>query len=110
MRAKRTDANHTDVKGWYEALFCSVVDTHEVGHGFGDLLVGIAGINDIVEVKTEAGRLEASQIAFKRDWRGRKPVVVSTQADVLNHVQRVREEVSRRKFYASADWGRTKEA
>jgi hypothetical protein len=91
----RPDRNHAEVKGWYEKLYCSVVDTHEVGGGFGDLVVGIAGHTDIVEVKTESGHLEPAQVTFHRDWRGSKVVIVRTQADVINHVQNVRERVSR---------------
>jgi|HubBroStandDraft_5_1064220.scaffolds.fasta_scaffold21057_5 hypothetical protein len=94
----RPDSNHSEVVGWYEELYCSVVDTHELGGGMGDLLVGIAGVNDIVEVKTDGGQLLPSQVTFHRDWRGRKPIVIRTQADVINHVQQVRERVSRGKF------------
>jgi hypothetical protein len=95
MRAKRTDANHTDVIGWYEQLFCSVVDLSGVGGGCPDLLIGCAGRSELSEVKTEVGHLEPSQIRFQRYWRGGKIVVVRTQADVINHVQNIRERVSR---------------
>ena len=94
-RQGRTDENHSQVRAWYEELYCSVVDTHTLGGGFGDLIIGIAGRTEIVEVKTEHGHREASQIRFSRDWRGSPVVVVTTHADVLNHVQNVRERVSR---------------
>jgi hypothetical protein len=89
------DENHADVVGWYEELFCSVVDTHALGFGFPDLVVGIAGRTELVEVKTEDGQLEASQVRFIRDWRGSKVTVVRTREDVINHVQRVRGRASR---------------
>jgi hypothetical protein len=91
----RPDANHAEVVGWYEELYCSVVDTHGQGFGFPDLVVGVAGITELVEVKTEAGQLEPSQIRFQRDWRGSKVRVVRTRADVILHVQTIRERVSR---------------
>lgn len=92
----RRDENHADIKRFYEELFCSVVDCSKLGFGCPDLNVGIANyVNDWVEVKTEAGHLEPSQIRFQRDWRGRKIVVVRTHADVIAHVQDVRERVSR---------------
>lgn len=84
------DANHAQVALWYEQLFCSVVDTHEVGGGFGDLVVGVAGITELVEVKTEDGELLPSQKTFHRDWRGSKVVIVRTREDVINHAQSMR--------------------
>lgn len=91
------DSNHIEIVEAYEELFCSVVDTHGQGGGFPDLVCGIAGVTCLVEIKTEAGQLEASQIRFQRDWRGSKVTVVRTRADVINHVQNVRERVSRSK-------------
>ena len=94
----RPDANHSEVRGWYEELYCSVVDLHSVGGGCPDLLIGLAGRSELVEVKTEHGHLEPSQVTFCRDWRGSKVVVVRTHADVINHVTNVRERVSRGKL------------
>jgi len=91
----RPDANHAEVKGWYEELYCSVVDLHGVGFGCPDLLVGLAAHTDLVEVKTDTGQLKPSQKRFQADWRGAKVVVVRTHADVINHVQNVRERASR---------------
>jgi hypothetical protein len=90
------DANASEVKAWYEELFCSVIDTHTLGDGFPDLVVGIAGVTEVVEIKTAHGHLLESQIEFQRRWRGRHVVLVRDNGDVINHVQRVREEVSRR--------------
>ena len=94
------DANQAEVIGWYEDLYCSVVDLHGVGFGCPDILVGFSGVNYLVEIKTQEGHLEASQNRFIRDWRGSKVVVVRTQEDVVRHVQRVRERVSRRSTHA----------
>lgn len=101
----RCDANHATVKRWYESLYCSVVDTHSLGLGFPDLVVGVAGQTELVEVKTESGELLPSQTTFISTWRGKTPVIVRTQEDVTAHVQRVREWVSRHNW-KGADWGR----
>jgi hypothetical protein len=89
------DANHADVVGWYEDLGCSVVDTHGVGGGFPDTVIGIAGVTCLVEIKTETGILLPSQIRFQRDWRGSKVQVSRTLGDVIAHVQSVRRLVAK---------------
>jgi len=45
-----------------------------------DLLVGLAGVNHLVEVKTNQARLRETQETFRKRWRGGKPVVVRTAA------------------------------
>jgi hypothetical protein len=94
-RFSHKDAIHDDVVRWYEQLYCSVVDAHTLGGGFGDLIIGCAGRTEVAEAKSEHGQLEPSQITFNKTWRGSKIVVVRTQADVLNHVANIRERVSR---------------
>lgn len=96
--APKADSNHREVKGWYEELFCSVVDIHHVGGGVPDLLIGCAGISELVEVKTEEGNLEPSQLTFQKTWRGPKVKIIRSQADVINHVTNIREKVSRGKY------------
>lgn len=86
----RPDANHAEVRRWYEELFCSFVDSHGVGGGFGDAVIGIAGITDVIEIKTEAGELLPSQVTFRKSWRGSKVLTIRTRDDVIAHVLRVR--------------------
>lgn len=87
------DANHSDVTGWYEALYCRVQDTHMVGGGFGDLVVRIptkrGAVVAIVEVKTPDGTLRTNQQRFVAEW-GAVVEVVCTREDVFAHVERVR--------------------
>jgi hypothetical protein len=87
------DANHGDVTGWYEDLYCKVQDTHAVGGGFPDLVVRIptrkGGIVALVEVKTADGTLRPSQERFVAEW-GACVEVVQTREDVFSHVERVR--------------------
>lgn len=95
------DENQAEIIAAYEALGCSVHDTHEVGFGFPDLVVGMSTqdgrITELVECKSLTGRMEKSQERFARDWRGSPVVVVRTADDVAAHVQRVRK----------SKWGRS---
>lgn len=90
----KPDANHADVIGWYEELYCRVQDTHMVGSGFGDLVVRIptkrGAVVSIVEVKTSDGVLRPNQERFLAEWGPGVVEVVCTRADVHNHVDRVR--------------------
>jgi hypothetical protein len=92
----RTDANHAAVGRWYRALHCSTVDLSPVGRGCGDWLIGCCGITALVEVKTESGDLESSQIEFWREWRGNPMVIVRRFEDVCDHVATIRAVSSRR--------------
>lgn len=92
-RAAKRDANHADVAGRFVALGCSVVDTAATGiAGFPDLVVGCAGVNRLVEVKSIESRygragLNANQSAFDRDWRGDRVWVVSSTDEATALVQ-----------------------
>jgi hypothetical protein len=94
-RFSHKDAFHDEAVACYEELFCSVVDLHTLGHGIPDLLVGAAGCDELVEVKSEQGQLETNQVTFNKTWRGHKVTVVRTRADIINHVANIRERVSR---------------
>jgi hypothetical protein len=87
--APKKDANHEAIIKAYEALHCSVADTHKVPR-FVDLVVGIAGVTCPVEIKTDGGELEPHQKLFSKLWRGSRVEVVRTVDDVAAHVQRVR--------------------
>jgi hypothetical protein len=96
-RFSRRDDGHRKIVEWYEELFCSVLDLHTMGHGCPDLLIGCAGRDELVEVKSEVlGQLESVQVMFAKNWRGRKVTVVRTHADVINHVQNIRERAAGR--------------
>ena len=86
----RTDANHAEVIGWFEQLGCIVTDTSQVGGGFPDIVCGLIGRTLLVEIKTADGKLLPSQKTFNAKWRGEQPVVVRTQIDCIELVQRIR--------------------
>ncbi len=90
-RQGRADRNQAQIIEAYENLGCSVVDLHGVGFGTPDLLVGIGHtVDQLVEVKQKAGKLRGSQKQFFEAWRGRKPRVVRTVEDVIEHVNEMR--------------------
>ena len=86
----RRDSNHDELVKVYESLGCGVVDMHAAKFGFPDLLVHFAGYCCPVEVKSDAGELEPSQVRFIRDWKGPRIEIVRCREDVIAHVTRVR--------------------
>ena len=75
-RAARTDANHKSVSDAFKALGCDVVSLAAVGNGVPDLLIGIHGVNGLVEVKDGSKppseqKLTPDQEKFHANWRGR---------------------------------------
>lgn len=88
-RFAQRDANHDEVRQWYEALFCHVVDTHALGFGFPDFVISVAQTWDLVEVKTGTGEPTPAQLRFIRDAKARV-VIVRDQNDVVEHVARLR--------------------
>jgi hypothetical protein len=83
-RAANTDRNHAEIVNAFRGLGCSVETLHRVGGGCPDLLVGIVGINLLVEVKafpehTEKGQLHEEQLVWHAAWRGQVCVVRSLE-------------------------------
>jgi len=78
MRARRTDANHVEIKRAFEKLGCAVVDLSNVGGGVPDLLVAKSGNMVLVEVKTPSGKTNKAQKAFWLGWKGMIRLVRNT--------------------------------
>lgn len=81
-RAAKIDANQGDIVQAFRALGCSVAITSAVGDGFPDLVVGINGLNVLVEIKDGARppserKLTPAQVVFHDGWRGQVVVVIS---------------------------------
>lgn len=79
MRARNVDQNQVAVVSALRAAGATVQHLHEVGQGCPDLLVGIAGLNVLIEVKNAAakGTLNPEQVQWHADWRGQVAVVTS---------------------------------
>jgi hypothetical protein len=88
------DANHGALARVYESLGCVVIDTHGQGFGFPDAVVGLVGVTELVEFKTEGEHPNAAQRTFIDAWRGSKVRIVRSSQDVFDHVAEVRKRVS----------------
>lgn len=86
----RKDGNHHAIARAFRQAGASVLDLSGVGDGCPDLLIGIAGVDLLVEIKLPVGKrggtahsdLNQYQRAFHGSWRGRTPVVVRRVEDV----------------------------
>ena len=78
-RACKVDSNQSEIVKELERIGFSVFITSNVGDGFPDLVVGIAGRTCLVEVKTPKGKLTPDQIEFFRDYKGDAIVARATE-------------------------------
>ena len=84
--ARHKDGNHKQVVDAFRACGASVEAIESGKAGCPDLLVGMFGVTELVEVKDGAARekrqreLRDTQVAWHRSWRG-KPVKVITSVD-----------------------------
>ncbi len=90
------DDNHWEVRGTFQNLGCSIIDTSLPPEaGFPDFVVGCMGVTHLVEVKnpeTAYGRkgLSVSQTQFTQRWSGSTVEVVTSVDDVVELVQKWR--------------------
>lgn len=88
MRARRTDGNKQRLCKAWRKLGGSWLDIVPEHGGEPDALLGYRGFNVLVEVKDpEASKrdrqLRSQQVEWHSKWRGQKPSVVETLADML---------------------------
>ena len=100
----KLDANHTEVKTAFLQLGCLVMDLAQAKHYTSDtldLIVGIPnpsgqpGVNVLVEVKTEEGKVRPNQQRVITEWEeaGLPIAVVRSIDDVIAVFYKYREEV-----------------
>ena len=89
--AKRTDGNHCLIMESFRRLGCSVVDLSRVGAGVPDLAVSLHKFTAYVEIKTETGTLEPSQIRFHRESKATIYVARTLKdvAEIVAHMKRL---------------------
>lgn len=90
MRAAKVDANQSAIVAALRAAGCSVQSLARLGDGVPDLLVGRGGEQWLLEIKRpsgprggKGGALTPDQIRWWQDWRGRRPVIVTTPQEAL---------------------------
>ena len=96
MTARRVDANQKAIVVALREIGCSVQHLHETGAGCPDLLVGISGINILIECKDgtkppSARKLTHVQSAWHEAWRGQSIIAYSPQ-EAVSTVQRLRKQ------------------
>jgi hypothetical protein len=67
-RARRTDTNQAAIVEALRECGVMVHDTHEVGHGFPDLVAAIGGDVYLIEVKAPEGKLNKREERWHDDW------------------------------------------
>lgn len=93
MRAKRKDTNQPALEAELKELGFSVQSLHELGKGVPDLLVGVYGVNFVLEVKHDNAALTQPEIDWHKDWKGQARIVQSTEESLLymsSYVQSLR--------------------
>lgn len=93
-RAARVDGNQSTVVALLRRLGCSVQPLHVVGQGCPDLLIGVAGVNLLGEVKDPAKPLSARRLTIDQEvwhhaWQG-QVAVLEVEDDVVTLVERAR--------------------
>ena len=102
MRFVKRDANHGDVVEVLKAFGFSVYDAAHAGRDFPDLVVGLDGMTDLVEIKAGVkAKLTDGQKDFAATWRGAPVVVLHSRAEAIEWATRTRHE-RRRKSDAKA--------
>lgn len=86
---KRTDDNQGEIVDALRRAGAVVCDTHELGRGFPDLVVGWRGRNLLVEVKRPGERLNSREALWHRAWleSGGQVAVVSTVDEAVKLLQ-----------------------
>lgn len=76
--ARKIDKNHGLIRLAFEQMGASTMDIFRLGNNYPDILVGVCGIDQLVEVKSEDGKCTDGQNKFHREWNGRPIRVVRT--------------------------------
>ncbi len=77
-RAAKVDKNQSLIVSHAKKLGAEVLHLHSVGRGCPDLLISYNGFNYLVEVKSEKGKLNESQVQFFEKWKGQVSVIYTT--------------------------------
>ena len=76
-RAAKVDRNQGDIVTDLRAAGATVESLATLGKGRPDLLVGYRGVNWLLEVKVDKGKLTPDQEAWHPTWRGQVAIVRS---------------------------------
>jgi Holliday junction resolvase len=98
MKAKRTDANQTEIVQAFRDIGCSVFILSAVGKGCPDILVGYRKFNFLFEIKDgkkskSARKLTECEDKFIEAWKGQVAIINSVD-DAIHFITRVNKNLS----------------
>lgn len=87
-RAARVDTNQSAVVNALRRIGCTVQPIHTLGRGVPDLLVGVRGVNLLLEVKDgdkpqSRQALTPDEREWHEEWRGQVAIVNSPEQAVM---------------------------
>jgi hypothetical protein len=94
--AGHKDSNHAAIVAELRQVGCTVMETHALGDGAPDLVVGYGGVTALVELKNGARYHQTQRAARERmqrqadylaAWRGGLAFVATSTEDVLAQLQ-----------------------
>lgn len=95
-RRHKRDATHGEVAKMLETFGFSVIDLSGAGKGISDLMVGLWGVTDLVEVKSGPdATYTPAQVELRKRWRGSPIVRLENRRQAEEWARRTRHERSR---------------
>lgn len=88
-RASKIDVNQPEIVEALRGAGCSVTLLHAVGEGCPDILVGVNGVNVLMEIKHGKNGLTEPQIRWHGAWTGTVYIVRSID-DALAIINKIR--------------------
>jgi hypothetical protein len=79
----KVDANQPEIVDTFRAVGATVAIISDRGDGFPDLIVGLLGETELVELKSPEGKLTPDQKTWHGTWRGRPVRIVRTIVEAL---------------------------
>jgi len=81
--AGRVDANHAECVKALRSAGMMATSTAMLGNGFADIIVGYRGLNILLEIKSEGGRMTSDERQFHLTWAGQVAVANSPEEAVI---------------------------
>lgn len=86
MRAKRVDENQQEIIDTLRQAGYTVHDTHDLGGGFPDIVVGCERGNILAEIKMPGKGLNEKETKWFMKWPGPK-VVIYDKEEAINQIE-----------------------
>lgn len=107
-KSSKKDTSQAPIEAFLKQLQISYVSLHFVGEGFPDMIVGVFGINVLIEIKShEKSKLRPNQEKFHAEWGGSvfRADSVEDVADILLvHEDRIRNQNDQQLIGRIRDW------